>query len=121
MSRASGLVLILSGLAVAGYVLVPVEETGEPDLASSQSEIAKSPVADKVASAPSEAIAPAQPRPAFRPIPPAPTRIAEPTPVVVTIASRPGDTPPAPRVAIPKDRDTLVRELQKELKRVGCY
>jgi hypothetical protein len=42
---------------------------------------------------------------------------------VVTVAQRPSE-PPAPAVRaapIPRDRDTLARELQKELKRVGCY
>jgi hypothetical protein len=55
-------------------------------------------------------------------------RAAEPvpafsTPVVVTIAQRPSEPPAAPSRAapIPRDRDTLARELQKELRRVGCY
>ena len=45
------------------------------------------------------------------------------TPVVVTIAQRPSVPPAAPPRAAPilRDRDTLARELQKELKRVGCY
>jgi hypothetical protein len=45
------------------------------------------------------------------------------TPVVVTITQRSSEPPAAlPRAApIPRDRDTLARELQKELKRVGCY
>ena len=45
-------------------------------------------------------------------------------PVVVTIAQRPSEPPtPAPQKAgpIPRDRDAIGRELQKELKRVGCY
>jgi len=48
---------------------------------------------------------------------------AVPAPVMVTITQRPSDPPtPAPqRVAAPRDRDTLTRELQKELRRVGCY
>jgi hypothetical protein len=42
---------------------------------------------------------------------------------VVTLAPRLNDPALAPpRMAmIPKDRDSLVRELQKELRRVGCY
>src|SRR5258708_6448997 len=44
-------------------------------------------------------------------------------PVVVAIAHRPSEPPASPPRAgpIPKGRDTLARELQKELKRVGCY
>jgi len=45
-------------------------------------------------------------------------------PVVVTIAQRPNEPPaPAPQRAgsVPRDRDAIGRELQKELKRVGCY
>ena len=45
-------------------------------------------------------------------------------PVVVTIAQRPSEPPaPAPQKAgsVPRDRDAIGRELQKELKRVGCY
>jgi hypothetical protein len=44
-------------------------------------------------------------------------------PVVVTVAQRPSEPPTQvpQRVVVPKDRDTLTRELQKELRRVGCY
>ena len=42
--------------------------------------------------------------------------------MIVTVAPRTGELPvPVQHLAIPKDRDTLVRELQKELRRVGCY
>jgi peptidoglycan hydrolase-like protein with peptidoglycan-binding domain len=64
----------------------------------------------------------------LRPIEPATARAAEPvpafsTPVVVTIPHRPSERAAAPSrtSAIPGDRDTLTRELQKELRRVGCY
>jgi hypothetical protein len=40
-------------------------------------------------------------------------------PVVVKFAHRPGSTPAA--APVPRDRDALARELQKELRRVGCY
>ena len=43
------------------------------------------------------------------------------TPVVVTIAQRPSETFASRATASPKGRDALARELQKELKRVGCY
>jgi hypothetical protein len=45
-------------------------------------------------------------------------------PVVVTIAQRPSEPPasaPAKAGPGPRDRDAIGRELQKELKRVGCY
>jgi hypothetical protein len=45
-------------------------------------------------------------------------------PVVVTLAQRPSEpSAPAPQKAgsAPRDRDAIGRELQKELKRVGCY
>ena len=40
-------------------------------------------------------------------------------PVVVTIAQRPSE--PAKAAPMPRDRDAIGRELQKELRRVGCY
>jgi peptidoglycan hydrolase-like protein with peptidoglycan-binding domain len=45
-------------------------------------------------------------------------------PVVVTLPARHAEPapPPTPQPAFaPQDRETLARELQKELKRVGCY
>jgi hypothetical protein len=44
------------------------------------------------------------------------------TPVVVTVVARPGEHAhqPPQRMNLPKG-ETLVRELQKELRRVGCY
>jgi peptidoglycan hydrolase-like protein with peptidoglycan-binding domain len=121
MSKAGGLVLILSGLAGAAYVLTQMD-IGDQEPTSQRTEVAKTIVAQEHASSP--IIAP-EPRPAFRP---AASRTPEAVPafsapVVVTIAQRPSEPPaPAPqRVAVPKDRDTLTRELQKELRRVGCY
>ena len=45
------------------------------------------------------------------------------TPVVVTVTPRPSEPAAVPprTAAIPRDRDALARELQKELRRVGCY
>ena len=41
---------------------------------------------------------------------------------MVTVAPRPSEPAAASRTAaIPRDRDALARELQKELRRVGCY
>ncbi|MGE0851364.1 MAG: hypothetical protein AB7O44_17350 [Hyphomicrobiaceae bacterium] len=122
MSKATGVVLILSGFAVATYML-PEGDPVAPEIAASRTDIAKSSVVEVQPSAVAETTVP-PPRPAFRPIPPA-ARASEPAvsaPVVVTVARRPSDGSPASsRVPIPRDRDTLVRELQKELRRVGCY
>jgi len=41
--------------------------------------------------------------------------------VIVTLAPRSTDAVASRTAAIPKDRDRLARELQKELRRVGCY
>jgi peptidoglycan hydrolase-like protein with peptidoglycan-binding domain len=41
--------------------------------------------------------------------------------VIVTLAPRSADAVASRTAAIPRDRDKLVRELQKELRRVGCY
>ena len=124
MSKASGLILILGGLAVAAYVMPSSNDASEPDTARGTDVVKSSPAGER----PSLGIAAVNPQPAFRSIAPPTTRTAEPVPafsppVVVTIAQRPSEPSAAPPRAapIPKDRDTLARELQKELKRVGCY
>ena len=124
MSKASGLFLILGGLAVAAYVMPSVNDASEPDAARGTDVAKSSPAGER----PSLDIAAVNPQPAYRSIAPATTRTAEPVPafsapVVVTIAQRPSEPSAAPprATAIPRDRDTLARELQKELKRVGCY
>jgi hypothetical protein len=119
MSKAGGLVLILSGLAGAAYVMLQMD-IGDQEPTSQRTEVAKTIVSQERASSP--IVAP-EPRPAFRP---AASRAAEAVPafsapVVVTIAQRPSEPPVPQRVVVPKDRDTLARELQKELRRVGCY
>lgn len=128
MSKASGFVLILAGLAAAAYVLPQGgSDSGDFDLPQF-SDVAKTP--PEAASAPTApinvAVAP-EPQAAARPSPPpapiaAPIRSAAvPAPVVVTLPQRPSEptaTKPAP---MPRDRDAIGRELQKELRRVGCY
>jgi hypothetical protein len=123
MSKAGGVVLILSGLAAATYAMQEVggrdqEQAGQR--ASQSSDVAKTIVAEQRTSAP--VVVPG-PRPAYRPAVSRETTPAFSAPVVVTITQRPGEpSAPAPqRVAVPRDRDTLARELQKELRRVGCY
>jgi putative peptidoglycan binding protein len=122
MSKAGGLFLILGGLAVAAYGIAAGNDASVPGAAAGTDEVKTSP-ADEARSFDVAAVI--RPQPAFRP---APTRKAEAvpafsTPIVVTITQRPSE-PSAPSTrpaSIPKDRDTLTRELQKELKRVGCY
>ena len=115
MSRASGTVLIVAGFAGLAYVL-PSGDLTDTDL---QSVIVKSPV--PAADAPARVvIVPPEPKPAIRPQQAA----AEPVPsfsapVVVTIVQRPSE--PAKAAPMPRDRDAIGRELQKELRRVGCY
>ena len=122
MSRMGGLVLILGGLAVAAYAMPPdVDASGSE--AASQTGVVRS---ARVEQRPSQDAAGAIPQPAFRSRASGPAPTAEPAfsaPVVVTVAPRPIDaaTSPTRAAAFPRDRDTLTRELQKELRRVGCY
>jgi hypothetical protein len=115
MSKASGIVLIAAGIAVATYVL-PSGDLTEADFAR-VSDINKSTAAEGPTRV---VIVPPEPKPAIRPQQAA----AEPVPpfsapVVVTIAQRPSE--PARAAPMPRDRDAIGRELQKELRRVGCY
>jgi hypothetical protein len=115
MSKASGVVLVLAGLAAAVYMLPSGGEVGEPDFGQF-SDVAKTPP-----SATQIAIAP-EFKPAIRPAP----SVAEPppfsAPVVVAIAPRPSEGIAQQKAApLPRDRDAIGRELQKELRRVGCY
>ena len=121
MSKMAGVVLILSGLALAAYGLSS-EEDANGSNAARRIEVAKhigvqvTPAADAPAPLPQSALRAAASAARSEPASASP-------PVVVTLAPRPSDAAHAPSrmVAIPKDRDSLARELQKELKRVGCY
>jgi hypothetical protein len=123
MSKASGFVLLVAGLAAAAYVLPSGSDTGEPELPPHFTDAAK--IAPPSGASEVAVVAP-EPQPAVRFAPPS---AAAPmpsfsAPVVVTIAQRPSEPPaPAPQKAgpVPRDRDGIGRELQKELKRVGCY
>ena len=144
MSKASGLLLIMAGLGAAAYVLAGSAEQGE-QASSQRTDIVKSPsaatinvatvtkpgradqhpsAATVVAPKPQPAVAPA-----FRPVPPALAE-APPAPtrsVIATLEQRASEPsrlplPPAQKAAsVPGDRASLARELQRELKRVGCY
>jgi hypothetical protein len=125
MSKTSGFVLLAAGLAAAAYVLPWGGDTGEPGLIIPFSDATKllPSGASEVAVVASEPQSQAQPRMASS----APERQPVPSfsaPIVITLAPRSSEpSVPAPHKAgtLPKDRDTLARELQKELKRVGCY
>jgi len=110
MSKAAGLVLILAGLGFGALALAQSNDVGP------QPEAAQLPTNNAIAKRPIL-------KPEMVPVPqhgaPAP-RIS--SHVVTTAARRMGEprTPPE-RFAIPKGRDALTRELQKELRRVGCY
>lgn len=118
MSKVSGLVLIACGLAVAAYAIPRSDEAAEADQGH-QADLTKVVVAKQSAK---QAIVVPEPRPAPRAGAFARATESPSSPVVVTIA-RPTEpaVSPAPRLVIPKDRDALARELQKELRRVGCY
>jgi hypothetical protein len=118
-SKTSGFVLILSGLAIAahatlsdlgsGWAPSAVPVTGAVPVNAPFS----GPLGEARPSATS-AIAPRMSRGGSRAVAPS-------APVVVTLAPRSGDAAASRTAGIPKDRGSLVRELQKGLRRVGCY
>lgn len=117
MSRLTGIILILSGLAVGAYSM---PSDGEPAISALQAVIGSGRESGHAAG-PQQRVAASLPvsrtAAAIRRAEPAPT------PVVVTVPPRPSEpsTSPSISAAIPTDRDTLARELQRELRRVGCY
>jgi hypothetical protein len=130
MSKASGFVLILAGLAAAAYGLPSGTDPGDLELPQF-SEVAKTPPdVGSSPKAPVQVAAAPEARSEARPVPPSPAPVVArlpaatmPAPIVVTLAPRHSE--PAAPAARPspllRDRDTIGRELQKELKRVGCY
>jgi hypothetical protein len=119
MSKAAGIVLILSGLGLAALAM-------SSELAIRGSDASRQ-VADanvaRVAAKPVEPVAVPRPQPVLRTAAAPHPEAAPPglAPVVVTLAPRSGDAAPVRMAVIPRDRDSLARELQKELRRVGCY
>ena len=96
MRSASGLVLVLMGLAL---VTLDVPLKMDTDMVPAYTSHAETPLG--------EFLRAAEPSP-------------DPVPVVVTIAEgRAG--PAVPQRSVPKDRVTMSRQLQTELRRVGCY
>jgi hypothetical protein len=135
MSKASGIFLIAVGVGVAAYAMPFHNEKGEsPTQEISAGQIVKTEVATPVTSmavTPKAVpeLEPSTSKPAVKPTP----VLAEPRNVtppgkstVVAILPRAADRPAAvelkaPPTSIPGDPVSLTRELQKELRRVGCY
>ncbi len=117
-SWASGVILILSGLAVAAYGMPSGNDAPASAL---QTVIGHSAEAGQSADQDRRVVASLPARSAAGPS----ARAAESasTPVVVTVIPRPSEPTAVPprTAAIPRDREALARELQKELRRVGCY
>jgi hypothetical protein len=106
MSTSGHIILLFSGLSVAAYVIwsgTGKDVTGRPDQDQRQYQVSNPASSGKSVF----------------------SRSGEPSsssvePTVVTILERPvkGSVAPSP---LPRGRDAIGRELQKELKRVGCY
>lgn len=129
MSKASGFVLILAGLAAAAYGLPSGTDPGDLELPQF-SDVAKTlPDVGSSPNAPVQVVAVPEARSEARPATPSPAPVVArpppatmPAPIVVTLAPRHSEpTPAAKHSPMLRDRDTIGRELQKELKRVGCY
>src|SRR5262252_5161912 len=108
MIKVTVFALIVAGLGIGVFAIAPSDNFGE------QPEVAQSPTSDPGASGgmlrPEVIRSPAAEASRFS------------SPVVITVAPHIGKSRiPQERFAIPKDRDALTRELQKELRRVGCY
>ena len=106
MAKATGVVLVLSGLAVGTYGLLGksayVQDFVKPGSGAASAVVR------------TQAMGPGTE-------PAAASSEATPAPVVVTITRANASGLSTKTVAIPKDQDILARELQRELKRVGCY
>jgi hypothetical protein len=121
MSKASGAVLVATGLAVGAFALYYGHETGEPTSADQQSEIAKIVSQATVQSQTPEragelAVTPSARRGAAEPVYGRPQQGQAPA---IAALVQPQLT--SPRPSDEGARVALVRELQRELKRVGCY
>ena len=128
MGKASGVLLVSAGLGLAAYAVLPHQKppagsNDDFDFGLNQPAFSKSESASPGANLPASSASPAQPQPRRAE---AAQAIAS-APAVVTVDTH---NRPNPRLAVnstPKagllatDRTQLARELQKELRRVGCY
>jgi Putative peptidoglycan binding domain len=111
MSKVVGFVLIIAGLGVGVFAIAPSVDIGRQSEAVRS--LISSPVVNGVKLKHEVALVPRLP-------------VAEASrdssPFVATLEPYIGKPRiPQQRLAIPKDREALTRELQKELRRVGCY
>ena len=113
MSRLLGAILVLAGIGIL-YLAASADRLVLNAPEAVRREIPKSPMRTETV----EAAA----RGAWRAIPDAAPR-AEPVPPAVTVTPAARTALPAPRDAAspPADRIVMIRDLQRELKRVGCY
>ena len=131
MGKASGVLLVLAGLGLTAYVALPtskppVSSNDDFDFQLTQPTLGKTDFAANRSSAPAPSATPSLPRaPAVDG-----TQAIQPalsTPAVVTVSPHNGPNlrlavAPAPKAGVlATDRTQLARELQKELRRVGCY
>jgi hypothetical protein len=106
MSKVIGFALIVGGLGVGVFAIAPFINYGEQRQAASSSVVSGAMLKQELVQAP-------------RSLTEAPRFLS---PFVTTVVPRIGEPRiPQERFAIPKDRETLTRELQNELRRVGCY
>src|SRR5215467_8655569 len=111
MSKVAGCALILAGLGVGVFAIAP------SDIFVEQSQETNSPTTGPVVSG---AMLTPELVPAARSPVAEASRVS--SPFATTVAPHIGKLRiPQERLAIPKERDALARELQKELRRVGCY
>ena len=131
MGKASGVLLVLAGLGVTAYVALPtskpsVSGNDDFDFRLTQPALSKTePTADRSPRAPVPSATAGLP---FTPAAPAtegsqtslsaPAVVTSPRPTIPTFGSR---LPRHPRPARSQPIAPLARELQKELRRVGCY
>lgn len=130
MSKAVGAIFILAGLGVASSLLLigpeAEQDPRKPVAVGNPSVVARVPAKE-----PSESAVPrpgATPKQAqVRPVPPSaahspPPRFSAPVVVMLPYRAEPLPAGPKHRVgSLPRDRASLARELQLELRRVGCY
>src|SRR5262249_5132261 len=111
-SKVAGLALILAGLGFSAVAIVQSDEVGP------RTDALQIPISDASVTG---AVLLTEVTPVSR----APAAVASDgssAPAVATVAPHRGERHiPQERFASPKDRDSLTRELQKELRRVGCY